>query len=199
MSGVTLCGTPWINHAPLSWVQSRDWRARAGVISELEEFEIFESLLAVMFPSVMTLKRKRTCDPTRVFQSRGVWVKMLPVRVCVRVCVRACVSALQQPNKWFLLWVWKCRVSLCVCVVTDVHPVAAGKPLHFLHVLSDSDGQQVVLLIIQYLLILLLSPRICLAVRSQITPLTRRWLHQKNKFDVEKMWKTRLIFFPRVL
>lgn len=30
-------------------------------------------------------------------------------------CVCACVSALQQPNKWFLLWVWKCRVSLCVC------------------------------------------------------------------------------------
>lgn len=193
MSGVTLCGTPWINHAPLSWVQSRDWRARAGVISELEEFEIFESLLAVMFPSVMTLKRKRTCDPTRVFQSRGVWVKMLPVRVCVRVCPRCS----NQTNDFF----FECgNVGChCVCVVTDVHPVAAGKPLHFLHVLSDSDGQQVVLLIIQYLLILLLSPRICLAVRSQITPLTRRWLHQKNKFDVEKMWKTRLIFFPRVL
>lgn len=188
MSGVTLCGTPWINHAPLSWVQSRDWRARAGVISELEEFEIFESLLAVMFPSVMTLKRKRTCDPTRVFQSRGVWVKML--------CVRACARCSNQTNDFF----FECGNVGCHCVcVTDVHPVAAGKPLHFLHVLSDSDGQQVVLLIIQYLLILLLSPRICLAVRSQITPLTRRWLHQKNKFDVEKMWKTHLIFFPRVL
>lgn len=30
-------------------------------------------------------------------------------------------------------------------MITDVHPVAAGKALHILHVLSDSDGQQVVL------------------------------------------------------
>lgn len=36
-------------------------------------------------------------------------------------------------------------VRVCVSVVTDVHPVAAGKVLHILHVLSDSDGQQVVL------------------------------------------------------
>ena len=53
-----------------------------------------------------------------------------------RVCVCVCVSA---------------RVR--ECVVTDVHPVAAGTALHIRHVLSDSDGQQVVLLIIQYILI----------------------------------------------
>ena len=40
-----------------------------------------------------------------------------------------------------------------VCVVTDVHPVAGRTALHQLHVLNDSDGQQAVSLIIQYILI----------------------------------------------
>lgn len=52
--------------------------------------------------------------------------------------------------------VWGCD-CVCGCLVTDVHPVAAETPLHIGHVLSDSDGQQVVLLIIQYILILSLS------------------------------------------
>lgn len=58
------------------------------------------------------------------------------LHVCVSVCGCDCV---------------------CGCLVTDVHPVAAGTPLHIGHVLSDSDGQQVVLLIIQYILIFSLS------------------------------------------
>lgn len=58
------------------------------------------------------------------------------------------------------------HVCVCVCVVTDVHPVAAGKALHILHVLSDSDGQQVVLLIIQYILI---SPPLSLSLSLTVS------------------------------
>lgn len=67
-------------------------------------------------------------------------------------CVRHWQSFLQQWNKFIIFFFgrsyWRCHsVFVCVCasVVTDVHPVAAGTVLHILHVLSDSDGQQVVL------------------------------------------------------
>lgn len=87
--------------------------------------------------------------------------------MCVCVCVRMPLSSLSATINTFFsslnVEIWGVTQCICVCVcvctrvcesvVTDVHPVAAGTALHIRHVLSDSDGQQVVLLIIQYILI----------------------------------------------
>lgn len=64
-------------------------------------------------------------------------------------------------------------------LVTDVHAVAGRTALHHQHVLSDSDGQQAVYLIIHYILIFS-SLSLCLFLHWRQNPIPRQGYDYKS-------------------